>query len=243
MNPRDILLGLGLEEKETRIYLAALTLAEASVLEISRKSGVKRPTAYLVLRTLEEKGFISRVIRGKKTFFSPQHPRKLVTEAELRLKEVEEVVPQLESLFHKGAGKPRVLIYEGKEELDRAYDEWFVVKGELAYMGTLKLSVEAFPRTYQKLQYVILSPEFRIRELIDESEEARAYVKNVRGPHREVRLIPQEFLPFEVDIGIFGNRTLITSVRKEYFTIGIEGDEMARAFRTIFEVMWRTAKE
>lgn len=239
----DILQNLGLEPKEAVIYLALLELGEATILAISRKSGIKRPTAYLVLRSLEEKGFVSRIIRGKRILFSSQHPRKLLTEAELRLKELQEVVPQLESLFRREEGRPRVMIYEGKSELDRAYDESFIAKGEILYMGTLGLSMEAFPRTFKKVEFVTLSPEFHIRELVDENEESRKYADRVRGPYHGVRFIPKELLPFEVDIGIFGNRTLISSVRKEYFTIGIESEEIARAFRTIFEVMWRATKE
>lgn len=239
----DTLQNLGLEPKETAIYLALLELGEATILTIARKSGIKRPTAYLVLRSLEEKGFASRIIRGKKTSFSPQHPRKLLTEAELRLKELQEVVPQLESLFHREEGRPRVMIYEGKSELDRAYDESFITKGEILYMGTLGLSMETFPRTFKKVEFVTLSPEFRIRELVDDSEESRKYAERVREPYHGVRFISKEFLPFEADIGIFGNRTLISSVKKEYFTIGIESEEITRVFRTIFEVMWRAAKE
>jgi hypothetical protein len=49
--------------------------------------------------------------------------------------------------------------------------------------------------------------------------------------------------PLEADIGIFGSHVLITSVKKEYFTIDIESKEIARAFRTIFEMVWISAKE
>ncbi len=239
----DTLKNIGLVEKEAVIYLALLELGDATILAISRRSGIKRPTAYLVLRSLEEKGFVSRIIRAKKTLFSPQHPRKLLTEAELRMKELQEVVPQLESLFHREEGRPRVMIYEGKNELDRAYDESFITKGEILYIGTLGLSMEAFPRTFKKIEFVTLSPKFRIRELIDESEDSRHYADRVKGPYHDVRFIPKELLPFEVDIGVFGNRTLVSSVKKEYFTIGIESEEITRAFRTIFEIMWRAAKE
>lgn len=243
MTIQDTLYNLGFDKKEAGIYLALLELGEATVLAISKKSGIKRPTAYLILQSLEEKAFVSRVIRGKKTLFSPQHPRKLVTEAELRLKELQEVVPQLESLFHKEDGRPRVKIYEGRTELDRAYDESFLVKGEILYMSTLKLSMEVFARTFKKVEYMTPSPEFRIRELVDESEESRKYAEQVRGPYHGVRFIPKELLPFEVDIGIFENHTLITSLKKEYFTVAIESEEVERAFRTIFEVMWQAAKE
>ena len=243
MNPQDTLKHLGLTPKEAALYVALLELGETSILVLSQKAGIKRPTCYVLLKSLEEKGFVSRALKGKKTLFVPQHPRKLLIESELRMKELQEVMPQLESLLHGQDGRPRIMIYEGKEALDRAYDESFLVKDELVYMGTLALSSQALPRTYRKLDYATFSPAFRIRELIDESEEAFAYAHRVRKPYREVRFIPKERLPFEVDIGIFGNRTLITSVKKEYFTICIESDEVARAFRVIFDVMWSMSKE
>jgi sugar-specific transcriptional regulator TrmB len=234
--------GLGLEEKEAKIYLALLELGDGTVLQASRKSGIKRPTAYLVLRSLEEKGFISRVFQGKKTVYSPQHPQKLITETELRLKELRETVPQLETLMQK-EGKPRVTIYEGKGQLDRAYDEAFLAKGEILFISNSQVSLEIFAKSFSKLQYKTFSPEFRFREIVDEGQESRAYAQKVSGPYREIRFIPKELLPFETDIGIFGNNTLITSVKKEYFTIRIESEEIARAFRTIFELMWRATKQ
>lgn len=239
----DILSHIGLNGKEISIYLALLELGETTILQAATKSGIKRPTAYLVLHALEEKGFVSRRIHGKKIYFSPQHPQKLTTEADFRLKELKEIMPQLESLFHRDAGQPRIMIYEGKDKLDRAYDDWFVVKGELMYIGTLTLSTDVFPRTYKKMGYINSSPEFQIRELIDENGENRIYAKRVTGFHRNIRFIPKELLPFEVDIGIFGNRVLITSVKKEYFTISIQSDEIARAFRSLFEVMWSRGTE
>lgn len=242
MEIQDTLQSFGLEEKEKKIYLALLELGDSTVLQVSRKSGVKRPTAYLVLRSLEEKGFISRVLQDKKTVYSPQHPQKLITEAELRLKELRETVPQLETLMQK-EGKPRVTIYEGKIQLDRAYDEAFLVKGEILFISNSKVSLELFAKSFNKLQYKIFSPEFRFREIVDESQESRAYAQKVSGPYREIRFIPKELLPFETDIGIFGNNALITSVKKEYFTIRIESEEIAQAFRTIFELMWRATKE
>ncbi len=243
MNPKESLKHIGLKEKEIQIYLSLLELGEGTVLAISKRSGIKRPTAYLVLQSLVEKGFVSRVVKDKKTFFAPQNPKKLITESELRLKELQEVVPQLEVMFRKRRERPQIRIFEGREELDRAYDDLFLIKGDVLFMSTNKLSMEAFPRSYQKQDFTPRSPEFRIRELVDESKEGLEYANKVRGDYHSFRFIPKKFLPFEVDIGIFGNHTLITSVKKEYFTIDIESKEIAKAFRTIFEMTWLSAKE
>lgn len=236
--------GLNLEKKESQLYLALLELGEATVLEIAKKSGVKRPTAYLGLQSLEEKGFVTKSKRGTKIFWTPQHPQKLLTEAEFRLKELKEAIPQLESLLQKGNGKPRVVIYEGKERLDQAYDESFVSRGEVLYMSSLELAMDVFPRTFKKInEYVELSPDFRLRELLDESEKSRAYAKQNRRTYHDIRFIPKELSNFKVDLGIFGNRVLVSSVEKDYFTVSIESEDVAHAFRVIFEMMWRAAQE
>lgn len=243
MSLENTLLSIGLDKKEIDAYLAILELGEAKIAEIARKSGLKRPTVYLILESLEKKGLISQTRRGKKLFFTPEHPQKLISETEFKLKELTQVIPQLELVFNQGEDKPRVLIYEGKDALDRAYEEWFVVKGEAVYMGTIKLSLEMFPKTYRNLQYVTLKENFKLRELVDESEDGKAYAEKNRNPYREIRFLPQNFLPFEADIGVFGNRVLITSVKKEYFTVGIESKEIAQVFYNIFNIMWSMAAE
>ena len=241
MTIQNTLQELGLEEKEARIYLALLELGEGTILEISRKSGIKRPTTYVVLRSLEEKGFVSRVLKGKKTLYSAQHPKKLITEAEVRLKELQEVVPQLESLAGKASTKPRILIYEGKDRLDQAYDEMFITKGEMLFMSNIGLSKEGFPKTFRKYQYKSASPEFRTREISVDDQAGRESAKEFAGPYYEVRFLPKNFKPFENDIGVYGNRVLISSLKREYFVVVIESEEVAQTFRTMFEMMWQSA--
>ena len=234
---------LGLNQKQTAIYLAALELGQASVGQIAGKSGVKRPTCYVVLGELEKKGFVSKIVKKDTTLYSAEHPKKLLTEAELQVKELKTIVPQLESLFQKDTEKPKVAIYEGKQQLDIAYDESFAVKGEILYMSTLKLSQEVFERTFRKMDLIPLSQNYHMRELVDESEEGEKYLKKVKDQFRNVRMIPKELLPFEVDIGIFGNKVLITSLKKEYFTVSIQSSEINQAFRVLFEGLWKISKE
>ena len=239
----DILKNLGFDEKEAKAYLALLELGTATPLKISQKSDIKRPTTYLVLQALEEKGMVSRVVRGKKTLFAPQHPQKLVAEAELRLKNLQEVVPQLESLFRKEEAGPRIMIYEGIKEIDHAIDEWFAVGGEAVFISTLKLSIAVFPETFRKLELTSLSENFRVREIIDDTEESRKYYEKVSGEFRKVRFLSQKLMPFEVYVAMFGDKVMITSVKKDYFAVAIESEEISRAFRKIYEVLWENSVE
>lgn len=239
MEIKQVLSDIGLGEKQIAVYLAVLELGQTTVLEIAKKSGIKRPTAYVILNELSAKGLVSKVLQNKRVYFIAEHPRKLITETELKLRELRMAVPVLESFLDRKDDKPRIKIFEGKENLDLAYDASFVHKGEVLYMSTIKYSKELFPRTFRKLEIMKGNADFRTRELADDSEDGRRYQRDTQSPNRQIRFIPKNFLPFDVDIGIFGNTVLITSVKEEYFTVSLQSREIAQAFKMLFEAMWQ----
>ncbi len=229
---------MGVAGKEGEVYLTLIELGEAAPKVIAQKAGIKRPTAYAVLSALEAKGLAQKVVRDTKVFFAPHHPAKLLTDAEVRLRELKETIPQLESMFHSKDPRPRVVMYHGKQALDKAYDEIFLMEGEAVALSNSSLVQELFGRTLQKLTYRT-SAKFRTRELLDDSEAARLYAARHAGPYRQARIMPKEFMPFETDIAVCGNISLITSGKKELFTVKIESQEIANAFHAMFEAMWR----
>lgn len=236
---------LGLEPKEISLYLKLLETGEATPLELSRKTGIKRPTTYIVLQSLELKGLVVKIVRERTTLYAPHHPSKLLAEAKLHVKELESILPHLESLLiHQEKGGPKIFVLEGTQALDRAYDNAFTTKGEVLFMSTLGLSQKVFPKTFKRLDACTFSSGFRVRELVDESQEGRAYAQSVQMAYRTIRLIPRKYLPFAVDIGVFENTVLITSVHENYFfTVGLESQEIAQAMRTLYELMWNVAKK
>lgn len=242
MDPAIVLEGLGLEKKESVAYLGLLELGQATPLELSRKTRIKRPTTYLILESLIQKGLAARVGKERTTLYIPQRPETLRADVEARLKDFDAILPRLKSLAGKGQNKPRVLIFDGSAVLDRAYDDAFSTRGEILFMSSLGLSQKVFPRTFRKLDQSRFSSSFRVRELVDDGKDGRAYASRVSSSFRTVRLIPRKLLPFEADIGIFGNTVLISSVQKEYFTIGIESEEIARTFRTLYGLMWNVSR-
>ena len=52
---------IGLSENQAKVYLACLQLGQDSVLNIAKSAELKRPSVYLLLEELENKGLISQV--------------------------------------------------------------------------------------------------------------------------------------------------------------------------------------
>ena len=110
-------------------------------------------------------------------------------------------------------------------------------------MNNTALVENVFERTLNKWNYAALSEDFRLREIVDDSESSKKYATKVAGRYRKIRFMPKEFSPFATEVAVFGNNTLITSGKKEYFTVKIESADIANAFRAMFEAMWQISKD
>jgi len=111
---------LGLTEKEVRIYLAGLELGSDSVQNIARIARLTRPTAYGIIKKLEEKKlFIETKQKGKRTFSaqSPEHIlgilRTQEREIEERQREFIRIIAALEAKYSKE--KENIQVFKGKE--------------------------------------------------------------------------------------------------------------------------------
>ncbi len=239
MESIKVLKNLGLEEKEAEIYIASLELGESSVARLAIQSGIKRPTTYIILESLIEKSLVSKVIKGKKIYYTPLHPKKLQVEAINNLEQINSVLPHFESLYNAQTNQPRIRMFEGLGKLDAAYDEFFSTKGEVLYIGNFSAAAKVFEQSYIKLANLKYSKDFSIKMIIDNSRASREYALANESEFHQTKFIPSDLMPFNVDIGIFDNKTIITSVTENYFSVSIEASEITQAFKTVFEIMWR----
>ena len=117
------LLTLGLSNKEADVYLAALQLGYASVHDISKKAGINRTTTYTHIKNLISRGLISVTERYGKLCYIAEKPSKLRSIHEQQEKEVirrrevlDDIMPELESIYNLAKEKPTVKYYEHSPE-------------------------------------------------------------------------------------------------------------------------------
>ncbi len=84
-----------MSDNETKVYLAALELGQATVQELGKKSGVKRTTVYTAIDGLKEKGIISQIKKGVKTFLIAESPEVLGQIADRRAQMFKESLPEV----------------------------------------------------------------------------------------------------------------------------------------------------
>ena len=93
------LANLGLSENGAKVYMAMLELGPATVLEISAKAGVNRPTTYFQIEALKKLGLVSSQTKGKKQLFIAEAPEQLDFILDRQKGEIEQKKEELQKIL------------------------------------------------------------------------------------------------------------------------------------------------
>lgn len=236
---------LGLSEKEAAVYLAALELGPETVQHLARRAGVNRPTAYVQIESLKQKGLVSEVERGKKTLFMAESPERLksllnVAEKEIDFKraEVERVLPGLQELFASRGEKPRVRFFEGKEAAKAMADEYLKVKNKkIESFINLDRVLDIFPKHLQDYTPRRIAKGIRGYVIYN---RAQGPLPELNDPAklRQAKYISAEVLPILADIDIFDDKVSLATYKEKPINVLIESKEITETLRGIFYFTW-----
>ena len=117
----EALINLGLNEKEAKAYLALLPLSNATAYMVATKSGLKKPTAHVILDSLVSKGFALKIPYDKKHCFIAKSPRECLALAKEKISTVEDALPKLLAIQKSNEEKPSISYYEGLDGIKQMY--------------------------------------------------------------------------------------------------------------------------
>ena len=210
----ETLVRIGLRPKAAKLYLKTLQLGPASITQIARATGFKRSSTYLIVEELLVRGFIRITKKGKRNFYAPEHPERLVHVFKSRERQLEELLPELVALYREPTTKPRIQIYEGPEVMSQIYsdmyDAWGRKQEALFFADIAELSTNysyALESYYRGLSRRV--PGYRIRELIIDNAHGRAHAEKMKkmgmGKNHHIRYLdPEKFAFPHTDNLIFG---------------------------------------
>jgi len=242
MDLSQVLQEVGLSEKEASIYLALLRLKEALPSSIAQAAMVKRPTTYLVLEQLEERGLVSKVKKHNTYYYQPVTPHSLLEDQYSRYKNLEESIPELLSIHKKFAVTPQVSFFEGKKGLIHIMEDTLKTSTELLCWADVSIATNTLLSDYYP-KYIKTKVERKIwlRGIFSYDEESVKYKERGEEELREVALIPKEEFPFKNEINIYDNKVAIISHEDELGVI-IENENIANTQRSIFKFAFKYAK-
>lgn len=121
---------LGLDIKESKVYLAVLNLGKGTITDIARQSQIKRTTVYNHLEKLLSDSLVFKTTSKKRVFYCAENPQKivqLINKQQILLEDkksqVTKFIPELTKLYSSGFERPKVSFYEGLDGIRNIYHQ------------------------------------------------------------------------------------------------------------------------
>jgi sugar-specific transcriptional regulator TrmB len=239
---------LGLSDKEAKFYLASLRLGKSPVQEIAEQAGVNRGTAYNIIKSLMEKGLMSSFDQGKKTYFTAESPERLISlirtqerDLQIREKELNDFLPEIQAIYDLADNKPKVKYYEGLNGLLAMQEEYLRTKSKkIDNISSLDSFLKVMPNVGKSYTPRRIEKGVRSRFLyVTKNGPDKSLANSDKKELRESKHIPYEKFPFESDIAIFDNKISLESYSKNgAMGVIIENEGIADSMRAIFNYLW-----
>lgn len=240
---RNMLFNIGLDEKESDVYLALLTTKTSSVSALSKIIDCKRTTLYFILDRLCEKGFVSLVKRGNVRNYVAEPPEKLIAHTQERQQnfrrieqQLNNALPLFQSLTSDDANTPHVKMLHGMEGLKQTYLE--ILPHEFLGMVNPEIMYQAFGMLAPHLLFDG-GLDLRGRDLVTNGPHIQRYVKELPvTEHYDYRILP-EGITFDCDVIIWDNKVALFSYDAQHTIIQIENEQIHNMFKSWFEGFWK----
>lgn len=240
-NMQKILRQYGLTEKEADFYIAALSLGTASITSITKKAGLKRPTAYLVIDELLKKHLLISVPQGKKIFYKAEHPEKLIIKLEENRRKIEEILPELVSLYSSSSKDPKIRFYEGKEKLFSMYEEIFKAKKIKAMISVDRFLSLFTIKDNEHFFRILTRHGGKLHDMLQDTKKAREFAgSKYRNGVGEVKILPKTF-DFATDVLVFDDKIALISFGN-IIGIIIEDKNIAKTQQQMLSFVWNQLK-
>lgn len=244
---KKILIENGFLPNQASVYLALLKLGKATVSEIARNAGINRTTGYDILGSLVEKGLVTISGHAPKQEYVAESPEQLkkylkneTEKAQDRLKEIVGIIPELASI-HNVYGKPKVMFYEGKEGLEKVYEDTLTSSETIRGYANVEDMHRALPNYFPNYYKRRAEKGIAVRAILSKNKFAEQRAKYNKEEMREAVFVSSDKYYFSPEINIYDNKIMIASWREKLGII-IESKEIAEAMKSIFELAWGEAK-
>lgn len=243
MDISDAIATLGLNDKQTAVYIALLQLGKGGAYVIADKSGLKRPTTYVILEELIQKGLAERIPRARKQQYRAISPEQAFTALEEKLALAKEKLPELlamtkgsdtkvSAVYFEGLkGIKQVMEYKQKENKGKEIVGFYATSHDLP-----KELTEYFAQWNQKNHKLGIT----MRGIAPDHESLASFRSLDKEAGRTMKVVPFQEFSSEVAIDVSGDVVRIQDY-KNLQGVAIENADVAKTMREIFEMVWKRA--
>lgn len=234
----------GLSDKEISLYLAVLANGPTTATNLARASGLKRPTVYVLLEGLLDRGLLITEKNKGKQFFKVSALEKfkdLIEEEFLKIERqrrvIETLVKEL-TAFREAGREPAFSTYhEGEGGIFDIFQKIEESGEEPIFFG----SVNALLKKYTDEKWIKIFSKLKAGEgskiIADKNRDFEKNLAKEGMTPEQLKILPADFDAKAVTI-IFGNKTALIALAYYPFGVIIENKEIANLIKFMFASAW-----
>ncbi len=241
----EALQNLGLTDKEARVYTALLKRGRCSAYGIAEESGLKKPTTYVILDELIEKGLASRIPRVKKQLFVAKPPEELFAMAEERISLAKSVLPQLKAMREGEKPKPKTLFFEGMKGVRENF-RW--ENRKMSGKETVGFWAHSGDASPELVEFFLENMEDfkknnnKMKGIVPDDPNFKRFRDTDVEYNRQLKTIPLNEYSASTSVTI-GDDFISFFSFKDLQITRIENKKIADTMRQIFEIVWKARSE
>jgi sugar-specific transcriptional regulator TrmB len=231
---------LGLNEKEAKVYITLLQIPKATAYSVAKRSGLKRPTTYVVLEDLIDKGIVNKVPRAKTMQYTAISPEDLFAIMSSRLENAHAALPELKALNQSKDYKVRATYYEGMDGLKEMYKKMIkTMEGKeiISFAGHGREASDDLIKYWSEFNKERVKKNVRVKTITPDDPSNKDYLENPNQYLLNIKSVPVEKYDSNISIDVYKNFVEIISF-KHLQGMLIENPDVAKAIKQIFEMLW-----
>lgn len=238
----------GLTDKEIVVYVSLLKSGPSSIMNIARRTGIKRSTCHNYVEELIAKGLVSQTNYGERRMVVAEDPEKLKFLLEQRkwdVKKLEKNMPDvLQSIYGlipnaKENSSVDVKYYVGKDGTQLIYKEAFA-SAELRSYVNLGMMSETFPENAHFFKDISSKVKNQVvLEIVDNSEKTAKLVEDfVQTKNFKFKVADPSLNLVSMDILIYDGKVAMVNVSDTIKGTIIDNKEYYENMKSMFDFIW-----
>lgn len=243
---------IGFSEGQIAVYSAVLELSNSTLNKIHEKTGIDRRNIYDILNNLIERGLISYSVENGKKVYQCTNPRNILDEVKRRktiLKEIEEELPNIKSLFEESKPEIRAEIFRGNESIKSLLSEILKNKESFWIGGNSFENYKAVPNNlqvwFEHWMKERAEKKHRMYDLVSHGAYLKGLEPNKETKHKklyyEYKQLPLGMYTPMVII-IFGNEVAQIIWGEQSFAFVLESKKIKESYMKYFDYFWKMNK-
>jgi sugar-specific transcriptional regulator TrmB len=227
---------IGLSPNEIKVYLTLNDHGSCKAGRISKLAQLDRSSAYNALKLLLEKGFVSYVMIGKVKWFQAVGPRRILEYLREQEEDVQGILPDLEERHKRKKIEGQVRLFKGIKGVKSVFLDIIRTGKDNYVFGSEGQFSEAMPEFAYQFDRMKKEKGIRTqlilrkgRKELDSKTSAYKYIPNLTESPAVTN--------------IYGDKIAILIWTDEPEGIIIENAAAAKAYKSYFDVLWKSGKD